>query len=167
LNKRLIAPFACLVALAVVAAGCGGGNDETTTTASITKAQFLKQGNAICAKGNTEIEEGFESFFKKSNLKKNEEPSKAEIEEVAETVAVPGVEKQIEGLRALGAPEGEEEQVDEILTAAEEAVEKVEEDPVALLSEGNNAAFAKVNKMARAYGLTVCAEEGEEEGNQS
>ena len=161
MNKRLIALFACIVPFALIAAGCGSSND-TTSTASLTKAQFLKQGNAICAAGNKEINEGFKSFFEKSNLKKNEEPSKAQKEEAAETILIPAIRKDVDGIRALGAPEGEEEQVEEILDAAEEALEKVESDPTAAFNE-NNDAFANVNKMSSEYGLTACGEEEEGE----
>lgn len=111
--------------------------------------------------GTKEINEGFESFIKKSNLKKNQEPSNAEKKELAETVAFPGIQKQIDGVRALGAPEGEEEQVEEIVDAAQEALDQAEEDPVAFVSEEESNSFAHVNKLSREYGLTTCGEEGE------
>jgi hypothetical protein len=165
LNKRLFALFACLVPFALLAAGCGSSdNTESTATTALTKAEFLKKGNAICANGNKEINEGFESFFEESNLKKNEEPSKAQKEEAAETIVIPAIRKDVESIRALGAPEGEEEQVEEILTAAEEALETLESEPAAAVSESNQA-FVRVNKLSREYGLTVCGEE-EEEGEK-
>lgn len=166
MNKRLIALFACLVPFALIAAGCGSSDNTESTATALTKAEFLKQGNAICAKGNEEIEEEFETFVKKSNLKKSEEPSNAEKEEIAENILIPKIQQQIDGIRALGAPEGEEEQVEEILDAAEEALNKVEEDPVAFISEENNQAFEKVNQLSREYGLTVCGEEEGEEGQE-
>jgi hypothetical protein len=167
LTKRLIALFACLVPFALIAAGCGSSdNTESTATTALTKAEFLKKGNAICAQGNKEINEGFEAFFEGSNLKKNEEPSKAQKEEAAETILIPAIRKDVDSIRALGAPEGEEEQVEEILDAAEEALEKLETEPAAAIDESNHA-FVKVNKLSREYGLTVCGEEeGEEEGKE-
>jgi hypothetical protein len=156
--NRLIAILAALVAVALVAAGCGSDDSTTDSTASLTKAEFVKQGNAVCTQGNKEIEEGFEEFTKENNLKQNKEPSEAQFEEISEEVLVPGIEKQIDDLRALGTPEGDEGEVDQILTSAEEALEEVEEDP-SLLSEEGGGAFAKVNKEATAYGLTVCGEE--------
>ncbi|HEX6688345.1 MAG TPA: hypothetical protein VF085_06735 [Solirubrobacterales bacterium] len=150
--------FATVLAGALVAAGCG--SDDGNSTASLSKAQFVKQGNAICTAGSKELEEGFEEFAKEKNLGKNEEPSEAELEEVAETVLVPGVGKQIEGLRALGTPEGDEGEVDRLLTGAEEALEEIEEDPSKASENGGT--FTEVNKEAREYGLTVCGEEENE-----
>lgn len=37
-------------ALAVLMTGCGSSSGSTESTSSLTKAQFLKQGNAICAR---------------------------------------------------------------------------------------------------------------------
>jgi hypothetical protein len=158
LNKRLFMLFAGALAIVTMVAGCGSSDDSST--ASLTKAQFVKQGNAICTAGNKELEEGFEEFAKENNLGKNEEPSEAEFEEAAETVLVPGIDKQLEGLRALGTPEGDEGEVDQLLSGAEEALEEIEEDP-SKASQESGGPFEQVNKEAREYGLTVC---GEEEG---
>ena len=79
-----------------------------------------------------------------------------------ETVLIPSVTKQVEEIRALGAPEGEEEAVEDFLVGAEEELEKGEED-ASLLTDESNHLFASVNKEAKALGLVRCAE-GEEEG---
>lgn len=158
MSKRFIALLAALAALALIIAGCGGGSDSTETTSSLTKAEFVKQGNAICAKGNEEIEEAFEEFGKEHGFSKEKEPSKAELEEAVETVLIPKISKEIESIRALGPPD---EEAEAVLDAAEEALEKGEEDPKQFLKEENAGPFAKANKLSREYGLTKC---GEEEG---
>jgi hypothetical protein len=143
------------------AAGCGGGGGDTTgeASSSLTKAAFLKKGNAICAKGNEKVEAGFESFSKQHHLSQSREPSDAVQEEAAEEVLIPAITAQLEEIRALGTPKGDEGELEEILVGAEEAVEEGEEDPATLL--GNEPGkFTEVNKMARRYGLTVCGEEG-------
>jgi len=160
LRQRLFVLAAGVLALALLAAGCGGGNDGGDSTASLSKAQFVKQGNAICRKGNAELESEFEEFAEEHNLQENKKPSEAAFEEAAETILIPGITNQVEEIRALGTPEGDEGEIDEILTGAEEAVEEGEEDP-ASFGEGESPQFKKVNKQAREYGLTVC---GEEEG---
>jgi hypothetical protein len=156
--NRLIALLAALVAVALVVAGCGGGDSTTDSTASLTKAEFLKQGNAICKEGNDEIESEFEKFAKENNLSKKKAPTEAQLEEAAEQFLIPVVSKQIDGLRALGAPSGEEEKINTLLDNAEAALEEVEEDP-SLVSGESNEPFEEVNKEARAVGLTVCGEE--------
>jgi hypothetical protein len=152
LNFRLIALIGAVMAFAAVAAGCGSSDSTTDSTASLSKAEFVKQGNAICAAGNKEINEGFEelSFDEKKG------PTEAQIEEVAEDTLIPSVSKQIDEVRALGAPSGEEEQVETFLDNAESALEEVEEDPSSIA--GNKDPFAEVNKEANAIGLVKCAE---------
>jgi ABC-type glycerol-3-phosphate transport system substrate-binding protein len=157
-SKRFVALLAALAALALIVAGCGGGSDSTESTSSLSKAEFVKKGNAICAKGNEEIEEGFEEFGKEHGFSEEKEPSKAELEEAVETIVIPGVRKQVEGIRALGPPD---QAAEAILDAAEEGLEKGEEDPKQFLKEESAGPFAKANKLSREYGLTKC---GEEEG---
>jgi len=155
-NKPLLALLAGALAVALVATGCGSSSDSTT---SLTKAEFIKEGNAICTKGNDKIESEYEAFSKEHNLSETKAPSMAVQEEAAEDILVPLVSSQVEEIRALGTPEGDEGEVDEILTGAEEAVEEGEEDPATLI--GNEPGkFKEVNKQAREYGLTVCGEEG-------
>jgi hypothetical protein len=160
LTKGLVASIFGVLAIALIAAGCGGGNDTTGTTASLTKAEFLKQGNQICNEGNKEINAGFEEFLKKNNLSHHQKPTLAQREEVAETVVLPGVAKQVEGVKNLGAPSGEEEKVDAIIAAAEEGLEKAEEDPAAFVNEEGGDPFKEADKLTSAYGLTACSGEG-------
>lgn len=158
MNKALLAAVAALVALAALVAGCGGGGDTTDETVTLTKAEFIKQGDAICKEGNEEIEEGFEEYAEENDLPKNKEPSTEDGIEVTETVILPNVQQQAEEIRELGAPEGDEDQVDELLTSLEDAVAEGEDDPEALFS-GDTDPFADVNQLANDYGFKVCGEE--------
>lgn len=158
MSKRLVALLAALVALALIVAGCGSGGGSTEGTTALSKAEFVKQGNAICAKSSEEINEGFEEFVKENGLSKNKTPSKAVQEEAVETVLIPRVSKEVESVRALGPPD---EEAEAVLDAAEEALEKGEEDPIQFLKKESSGPFAKANKLAREYGLTKC---GGEEG---
>jgi hypothetical protein len=140
--------------IALLAVGCGSSGDSTTdSTATLTKAEFVKEGNEVCAAGNKEINAGFEKFAKENNLKG--EPNEAQFAEAAETILIPSVSGQVEEIKALGAPEGEEEAVEDFLTGAEETLEEVEEDPTLISGEP----FEKTNKEAVALGLKTCAEE--------
>ena len=163
MSKPLIALFAAVVAVAILVAGCGSGSDSTSseTTSSLTKAEFVKQGNAICAMGSKEINEGFEKFANENGFSEKKQPSKAELEEGIESIVIPGVRKEIEGIRALGIPAEEGAEAEAVLDAAEEGLKKGEEDPSLLAKEESAGPFAKANKLSREYGLTKC---GEEEG---
>ncbi|HEV2858411.1 MAG TPA: hypothetical protein VGW80_08420 [Solirubrobacterales bacterium] len=158
MTKPLAGLLAAVVAIAMIAAGCGSSDDSTDSTGSLTKAEFVKQGNAICAKGEKEIGEGFEEFAKENNLPKNKQPSQAQLTEAVEEVVLPTVSDEVESIRDLGLPKEGGKEADEVLKAAEEAIEKGEEDPAALASEKNDP-FADANKKARDFGLTKCGEE--------
>jgi hypothetical protein len=151
LKIRFIALIGAAFAIVLVAAGCG---DDSSTTA-LTKAEFVQRGNAICKAGNEEIDREFEKFAEDHKLAQNKPPTSAQLEEAAEEFLLPSVSRQIDEVRALGAPEGQEETVEAFLDNAEAEVETIEEDPGKL----NEDAFAAVNKEARALGLTACAEE--------
>jgi hypothetical protein len=62
--KFLFLALPALLALVLVASGCGGGGSSSDTTAKkppkeeaakLTKGQFISQGNAICAEVNTAV----------------------------------------------------------------------------------------------------------------
>jgi hypothetical protein len=63
-SKFLHLALPALLALVLVASGCGGGGSSSTTTkkqpkeetaAKLTKGQFISQGDAICAEVNTAV----------------------------------------------------------------------------------------------------------------
>ena len=155
MSKPFIALLVALAAISMIAAGCGD-SDDSTDSSGLTKAEFLKQGNAICAKGNKEIEKGFEEFEAENGLE-NKQPSKAQLTEAIETVVLPAISEQVEGIEGLEPPSGEEAKVEALTDAAAEGVEKGEEDPAALTTEKADP-FAKANKLANEYGLVKCGE---------
>jgi hypothetical protein len=157
LSKRLILLLAGAMAIGAVAAGCGGSDDDSDTTA-LTKQQFIAQADAICKKGNAEIDEGFESFAKENGLPKNQEPTDEQGTELVETVIVPSIQTQSEGIRSLGAPDGDEDEISAMLDSLDEGIEEVEEEPEALFTSKSDP-FAEPNKLAKAYGLEVCGQE--------
>jgi hypothetical protein len=155
LNKALLAALAALVALAAVVAGCGGGDDTTDETATLTKAEFIKQGDAICKKGNDQSEKEAEEFAEDNDFSL-EKASKDQLEEAVSEVLVPNLERQAEELAALGAPEGDEEKVEEIVVSLEDATGEIEDDPGVVFEGG---VLDKPGKLAKDYGFKVCGEE--------
>lgn len=156
MSKRIIALLFGALVLGLVA-GCGGSDDEGGEE-TLTKAEFIKQGDAICRQGNEEIEEGFDSFAKENGIAKNQEPNKEQSREIVVTVIIPGVKQQGEEIRALGAPAGDEDQVAAILDSLDEGIEEAEADPESLFEEKTDP-FGEANQRAKAYGLKVCGQE--------
>ena len=155
MSKGLIATLVGVAAIAAIVTGCGSSDDSTS---SLTKAQFIAQADAICKTGNAEIESGFEAFAKENSLKENEEPSKAQQVEIAETILVPNVKNQGDEIRALEAPSGDEDEISAMLDALDEGVEEAEAEPEALFKAESDP-FGPANKIAKEYGLKVCGQE--------
>lgn len=168
---RMLALLAAVLAVTAISAGCGGGSDtsagdtgssETGTSESstgkappvpLTNAEFIKQGNAICAKGLAELEKGFKAFTKEKNLGKGQEPDKAELAEAIETILIPGISKQLDGIGALTPPAGEEEAVEDFLKGAEAELKKAEKDPTTLTT---GTAFKQTREEAGEIGISSC-----------
>jgi hypothetical protein len=154
LNRASLAVLAALVALAAVVAGCGS---DSETTESLTKAEFIKRADAICEKSEGKVTSEFEDYAEEKGWDENKEPSKEQQEEVIVEVVGPNVQAQVDEIRELEAPEGDEETIDEMLTAVEEGVEDLEENPGQVTSGDNP--LAEGSKLARDYGLEKCGEE--------
>lgn len=158
MRRRMIYGLVVMAALivGVCVAGCGSSSNSTSTetTAAISKAEFVAKGNAVCVKGEKAQEAEINAYVKKNGLE-NKKPSKAQEAELVETVLVPNIQSQINGVKALGAPSGEEQQVSSALELSQQTLEKIEANPE--LGFGKNDAFAAAGKQLHALGLKDCA----------
>jgi hypothetical protein len=145
-----------VMAVGFCVAGCGssGSSTSTETTAAISKAEFLAKGNAVCAKGEKTQEAEVNAFIKKHGLE-NKKPTKAQEAELVEAVFAPNIQSQIDGVKALGAPSGEEQQVSAALELSQQALEDVEANPAMVF--GSKDPFAAAGKQLHALGLKKCA----------
>jgi len=149
-SSRKIAAAAALAASMLALAACGGGDDTATTDSTqgtpLTEADFTSQANAICTAGNEEVDSAAADL--------GQQPSQADIESFAKDTLVPSIQDQINAIAALGAPEGQTEQVDTFLEDAQDKLDELEKDPGLAT---NDDLFADVNEQATALGLTECA----------
>jgi len=156
--RRTICGLVLMAALivGVCVAGCGSSSNSTSTetTATISKAEFVAKGNAVCVKGEKAQEAEINAYVKKNGLE-NKKPSKAQEAELVETVLVPNIQSQINGVKALGAPSGEEQQVSSALELSQQTLEKIEANPE--LAFGKKDTFAAAGKQLHALGLKECA----------
>ena len=136
-----------ILSLALAIAACGSSSDSNSTTTALSKAEFLKKGNAVCAKGNKQTNQIAAQTFPK-----NKQPTSAQVKQFT-AQAVPVIQKQIDGVKALGAPAGDSAKVDQITSDAQAALDKVKQNPQLFL-QGDP--FKKANQEANAYGLTAC-----------
>jgi hypothetical protein len=134
------------------AAGCGSSSSNSTRTtatqaATISKSVFLAKANAICVKGN--------AASRAARAKLGANPTEEQIVAFVRGTEVPGVQKQIDEIRALGAPAGDRATIEKMLGLAERAVGRVKIVPT-ILTTGEDV-FAPFAAIAHPYGLTACA----------
>jgi len=136
-----------VLALALIAAvGCGGSSDPET----LTKAEFAQQGNKICAEATRNRQKIISEVVEGANPKGNQEAVQEEVIQKA----MPTYEQAAEQIGELGAPKGEEEKVESLVGAMEEAAERAKADPhTAVIS---NVPFRKADKAAQELGLKEC-----------
>jgi hypothetical protein len=143
-NKGAIGSIVGLAILAaLLVAGCGG-SDET-----VTKTDFIRQGNAVCGKW----QQARGNRFREVNSKFKPPVTQAKREKAILYVVEPYGDA-IEGLKELDPPAGEEEKVEAIIKAMEEGLNQAEANPGSLIS--SNTAFSKSNKLTKEYGLKEC-----------
>ena len=82
---------------------------------------------------------------------------KESVTDFIEEAILSPVRNEIDELAALGAPSGEEEQVEAIVDALEKALEEAEADPAALSSGNAKNPFAAAGKLAEQYGFDDCS----------
>jgi hypothetical protein len=141
---------ALLLAFALVWGACGGGGKR------LTRAEFLKEGNAICDKGNKETDAAAQKAFPNQN--EAPDPTKAKV--FFKETAIPSTRKQIDDIDALKPPKDLQDDVDKLLSDARDALGKIEkqvdQDVTKLLSDENDP-FKDVDREAKNVGLTACA----------
>jgi hypothetical protein len=151
---RRVAVTVALGLVALLVAGCGSSSSSSSSTAAtkppLTKAQFLAQGNAICAQGNKNLA-GPEKALGTS-------PTDAQFAAFLTGPFKSEVQRQIDAIRALDAPSAEKATVKRIFDLAQSELDTVTSDPNAAKS-ATVSPFKEFGTAAHAYGLTVCASE--------
>jgi hypothetical protein len=141
--------FRTIVAAVVVALLAGCGKSETGS-ASLTKAQFVEEANAVCEKWQEGREDALAAATRKFAGKK----SSSEMEEEAVLMILRPYEEATRNLGELRYPEAEEAKVRAIVITMEEAAKRVKADPGTALE--SDLPFRKANELSEKYGLTRC-----------
>jgi hypothetical protein len=141
--SKYVLVFSALLGIA----GCGGSGDDATT-GGLSKKAFIARAEAVCRKAE-------EEQFQKSSIYLKEHPGIKEEEVIIPAGLLP-LEKELDALRGLGAPTGDEAEVNEYLEALAEGLKQAREDPGSALSQTENA-FESANDRAKKYGFEICA----------
>lgn len=156
---RWIGGIAVALLLLGVGVGCGGGSGDTTP--DITKAQFVKKADFICADSKQKRTDAAKELNQKQRQgthivgSKAYEELQAELRVIAEKLLretfFPLMRTQQKELEALGAPAGDEEKVEQMLDNLDQAVDEVEEEGLRGLIGGDQ--FDQFEEEAAGYGL--------------
>jgi hypothetical protein len=133
-----------VVTLVAVLQSCGGSSSSTT------KADFVKDANAVCTKGE---QQRSEVFSRLSQEYAGKEVTQTNREEAILELIKP-YEQQTEQLAELAPPQGEEKRIEAMVSAMEEGASRAQADPGIVLNGG--APFGKADSLAVAYGLKHC-----------
>ena len=131
--------------------GCGSSDSSPP----LTKAEFIKQGDAICRKADKEQEIGVATYPKKhSSINLNSEEGE---ETMVLKVGLPPIMTAAEELEELEPPSGDEAKIDAIIVGLRQGVEEGRKDPIAI-TEGTSNPFSRADRLAAAYGFKDCSE---------
>ncbi len=147
MKLRAALALTAVLALGAIAAGCGSSSDDSSTS-DLTKAEWIAKADAICQQGNQEIDQAARQQFG------NQKPTAAEVQQFATGTALPNTQKQVDQIKALGAPSGDEDQVNKILDTVQADIDKAKAS-----GDIENSTFADGNALARQYGLKVCGQD--------
>jgi hypothetical protein len=144
--------FILAIAIAALVAGCGSSSDSSGPT----KAEFIKEGDALCQKANKEFQKEFAALGKEHQKKGIEGRTiREEGIEISEKLFLPNAQGRAEALASLTPPSGEEAEIEAIIAAIEEGVKTGEKDPNLLFNQ-KAYPFAKANELQQNYGFKYC-----------
>jgi ABC-type glycerol-3-phosphate transport system substrate-binding protein len=152
-RSALLLPAVAL-ALSLTAAGCGGSDSDSSdggdAPASISKADFTEQANTICSDASDELQT--------AGAELTDQSTQEEVVAFVTDTAVPSFQAQHDDIEALGAPDGEEDDVQALLDALQDGIDAIDADPEAFVA-GGATPFDDANAAADDLGLTDCGSE--------
>jgi hypothetical protein len=163
-----------LVASALLLAACGGdddGGDVTTDPAALvpSKRDYIVQADTICGQAEQAIETEAEvrlgigaSDFRLTPqgeivFKSGRRPGDERIRRFGTEVVTPTLRDQVERLRALTPPRGDEAEVAAIYDRAERGIERLAADPEAFSDAATvRRSLNEARSLGRRYGFFEC-----------
>ena len=157
--------LAGVLATGLIAAGCGGddngddggngGNGGSAANgeeaaAAPSKQEYIAEGDRICAEGTARIaREALDRYG-------DAQPSLEQVDEFSGDVVAPVLQEQVDQLRALPPPKGDDETVAAIWDAVQDGIDALREDPSLLAEPATGGAFDEANGLAQEYGFRQC-----------
>jgi hypothetical protein len=130
------------------------GGSNSVQPSSLSKAQFITQASALCRREKAGLLGKTEAYLAEHSSEGLSQP--VLYADAAKKVLMPVAEARIAGIRKLGAPAGDEEEVEAMLAGQEEGIERVRQLTTFVEGESLLPYFAQSNKAFEAYGLVEC-----------
>ncbi|HEX5418118.1 MAG TPA: hypothetical protein VFZ25_20880 [Chloroflexota bacterium] len=155
---RYIAIGAMLAVIVALVAGCGSsdsgsaastsGSASDVSSQASSRAVFVKEANAICAKEVEKIQRaGYKAFREHGNTGEGDEFRSALV-----AIIAPSMKGEAEGIEDLSPPAGDKAQIDAIVAELRHIAHEIKKDP----SAHEYYPYAKAERLADAYGLKDC-----------
>jgi hypothetical protein len=133
------------LALCLLVAGCGGGDDDSAEAQPIDKATFAKRATSICKQASGRIAGGVSAEIKSKSTT---------AVDLVQKVLIPGLETELEELRALGVPTEGKQEVQAFFKASQNVIEKAKADPGTFATSVSPYEAAEL--AGRRLGVTTC-----------
>ncbi len=156
--------LAAAIASTAIVAGCGDNEDSssasqsgdrTIATSSLDKEAYIKKAEAACEREGKGAIGELESYLNKHS--QDGLPQDKLLANAFKATLLPLVEAQIAAIRKLGAPAGDEEEIEALLAAQQEAVDEAQK-AKNLNSTGDfEKHFIEATKEFESYGFGACA----------
>lgn len=130
-----------------------GGGTERNGESSPSKEDYIARANALCVSLGEDSERLADESFGGLDRQPTEEEVRAYDRRATELQR-----KTLADLRALPAPEGDEETVGEIYDELELVLDQLEAIPVSSPGQPGDVSLDRFRGLANDYGLTECAE---------
>lgn len=154
-----LAVLTCIAGIVASMIGCGDDDSASSAdaikTSSLSRAEYVKKATAACSREEKDVLKKASAYI----AKEESEGLPAPVLEanVVKEILVPAVEAKTAVIRRLGAPSGDEEQIEGMLELQEEGIDQAKE--LEKIEPGKTAIdlFADGDKKFAAYKLTRCS----------
>jgi hypothetical protein len=154
--------------IAVFSIGCGGGDSDASgagadsgapdgqiATSSLGKAQFVAKINAFCKARHQQVVREV-TDFSLSYAQRNPDADVGDAYPGGIRLLLAQIQDQVDAVRDLGAPAGDESKVEAILVAMEDGIEATEKKQPIENATQVFLAFKPSTDLLNAYGLDAC-----------
>jgi hypothetical protein len=163
--RSLIFLLASLGTVAALA-GCGGGGGDGSTaastapaisTSSLSKNEFVAKAGGACQAARKSIWEEATTYLQQHEPKAKPSTYPFTFAGMVKAVILPIIRSEIAAIRRLGAPAGDEGEVEAFVDSEHEIVGQLAKRKRLSSSIALERFFVPSGKLARAYGLDGCA----------